>query len=197
MFLAFIATVYLHEPLKIIEWAGILISGTGVLGLTVFTTTNEPKNLSASIELLLLIISTVIIAGSVLISRVSLRYYFLKPGLLEGLTGGIVGGLPSLLAKIAISRAAQLDVLHWSIIMLVITQGLAFYFLQRGFHVGHIAVVASLFTATSIIIPVSIAFFLFDETLHMLQIVGIMLIIMGAIFFSQRTQEIEQKYRKS
>jgi drug/metabolite transporter (DMT)-like permease len=143
-------------------------------------------------EIYLFLVTAIIIGIVTVFALLLIKANFIKLGVVEGLAAGTIGGMPSLFAKLAMPRALMLDFLHWSIIMLLIAQAITFYLLQRGFHVSKAAIVASLFTATSILLPVGLALVFFDETVSVPQIIAMSLIILGAILMSRKQERIEQ-----
>ncbi|OLS21548.1 MAG: hypothetical protein HeimC3_35320 [Candidatus Heimdallarchaeota archaeon LC_3] len=193
--LALIVTYYLKESLKLVEWAAIFISSTGVVLLSIVSAGESSKSyISENVdEIIIFIVTALIILIVSVLAIILIRAEIIKVGVVEGLAAGTIGGMPSIYAKLAIPRVLIFDFFHWSIIMLLVAQAITFYLLQRGFHVSKAAVVASLFTATSILLPVGLAQIFFDESISMLQILSMALIISGAILMSKKQEEIEHK----
>jgi drug/metabolite transporter (DMT)-like permease len=189
--LALIVTYYLNESLKIYEWTAITISSSGVVLLSIISSQESKKSELYLGELDLFMVTALIIGIVTVVSLLLIKANFIKLGVVEGLAAGTIGGMPSLFAKLAVPRALQLDILHWSIIMLLIAQFITFYLLQRGFHVSKAAIVASLFTATSILLPVGLAVIFFNETVSLAQVLAMSLIILGAILMSRKQEVIE------
>jgi drug/metabolite transporter (DMT)-like permease len=189
--LALIVTYYLNESLKMFEWTAITISSSGVVLLSFISSQESKKSELFLGELDLFIVTALIIGIVTAVSLLLIKANFIKLGVVEGLAAGTIGGMPSLFAKLAVPRALQLDILHWSIIMLLTAQFITFYLLQRGFHVSKAAIVASLFTATSILLPVGLAVIFFNETVSLAQLLAMSLIILGAILMSRKQEVIE------
>ncbi|MHA1989349.1 MAG: EamA family transporter [Candidatus Hodarchaeales archaeon] len=189
--LALIVTYYLNESLKMYEWTAIMISSSGVVLLSIISSQESRKSELFLGELDLFIVTALIIGIVTAVSLLLIKANFIKLGVVEGLAAGTIGGMPSLFAKLAVPRALQLDILHWSIIMLLIAQFITFYLLQRGFHVSKAAIIASLFTATSILLPVGLAVIFFNETVSLAQLLAMSLIILGAILMSRKQEVIE------
>jgi uncharacterized membrane protein len=178
--LAVMVSIVYKEKIRIKLWIAIVISCLGVILLAITALNYRLPVTSLSDESLL--ISTL-----VLLSILSLFGYLLyslqliRIGIFEGIIGGLFGGLPSIYAKIALPQLTDfLNIFHWSIFALIITQLLAFIFLQKGIHKGNFPVVSTIFMSFSISFPLFLAFLLFSETLTMSQIAGIILIFLGA-----------------
>ncbi|MFW9930209.1 MAG: DMT family transporter [Candidatus Thorarchaeota archaeon] len=191
--LALIVTYYLDEDLRVIEWIAICISTLGVIILSYVSATSPSRQEIVINELDLFLLTSFIMVTVLISAFILIKKKFIKVGIVEGLSAGLIGGLPSLFAKLAIPHLFQFDFFHWSIIMLVLAQFITFILLQHGFHISKAALVASLFTATSILLPVGLAQIFFNESLSILQIIGISLIIVGGVLMSRKQEEIEHK----
>ena len=188
---AILVTFYFKEKLLPLEWFAILISSFGVILLSIASISvgNSERLLNENDFLIisLFLISIILIFGWFL-----KKTNYLKPGFIEGIVSGLVGGFPSLFAKLAISNVLSGNIFHWSVIALLGTQAVAFLFLQKGLHLTeNIAIVVNLFTATSILLPVVLAIVFYNEKITLLQLIGIILLIIADMFLGTRIAELE------
>ena len=131
-------------------------------------------------------VSVLSMLAVVIIGYLQYAFKIFKVGIFESVVVGILGALPSLYAKIAIPELLNtFNNYHWSIIALILSQLAAFIFFQRGIHKGNFPIVASIFTALTILIPVIIASIWMSENISFIQIIGIIMIVIGAISLYQ------------
>ncbi|HKZ40540.1 MAG TPA: DMT family transporter [Candidatus Hodarchaeales archaeon] len=195
---ALFATIFLKETLGKSEWLAVFLSTAGILVLAFVGSANATSTGSQLQNEVGLMFFT----GLILILVIPLGFFGQKltkldPGVVEGLAAGLIGGIPSLLTKLAVPRALALDLSHWSIAALIISQSLAFYLLQKSLYLArHPALAVGMFTATSILLPVALAVVFLNESLRTLQVAGIMFILFGSFLLSQRSERIGEKLER-
>jgi drug/metabolite transporter (DMT)-like permease len=180
--LAILLTLVFKEKISKKLWLAIIVSAVGVIFLA-FSSVPVYQYLTFEFyEQQLLFISVIMVGIVVLFGYILHFVQNIQLGVPEGIIGGLLGGLPSLYAKVAVPKFTELS-LHWSIVALIGTQFLAFLFLQRGIHKGKLTIVSSVFMTFSIIVPIAVAFLWLAEQITWIQIIGIILILTGAIYF--------------
>ena len=192
--IAILVTFYFKEKLLPIEWFALFISSVGVIFLSLASfSVGTSEHLLDEQDFFL--VSTFLI-GSILIFGWFLKnvhYLQLQPGFTEGIISGLIGGFPSLFAKLAIANLLSLHIFHWSIFALIGTQIIAFLLLQKGFHLAsNIAIVVNLFTSMSILLPVVLAIVFYNEKIVVLQLVGVLLLLVADIFLGTRVAELKR-----
>ncbi|OLS21519.1 MAG: hypothetical protein HeimC3_35030 [Candidatus Heimdallarchaeota archaeon LC_3] len=180
--LALILTVVFREKIGRKLWLAITLSAIGVLFIVFYSVPGNNNITLDYYEQQLIFISIIIAVLVIFIGYILYSVQNIQLGVTEAIIGGLLGGLPSLYAKIAVPKINELH-LHWTIVALIITQFLAFVFLQRGIQKGSLTIVSSVFMAFSIVVPVFIAFLWLAEQISLIHIIGTVLILSSAIYF--------------
>ena len=183
--LILLLTIFFDYHFNIFQWISIGMSTIGVVFLAIpeqnYQTVTNIVNQGVIVNISIVSMLIVVIIGY-------LQYAFkiFKVCIFECVIAGILGALPSLYAKIAMPELIDsFNIFHWSIIALVLSQLFAFIIFQRGIHKGNFPTVASIFTALTILIPVIIASLWMSEQIDLIQAIGIIMIIVGAISLYQ------------
>lgn len=184
--IAILSVFILKDSLLSREWSGIGLVTIGIILLSIFI---QSSNSNEFIDEFAIIVTSIFLIVLTAVTGILLqRYGQTGRGMVEGLISGLFAGLASVFAKLGLPPLLESFSLHWGLIALIIAQILAFIILQRGFSLGNVTKVASLFTSMSILGPVLYGIYLFHEPFHIVQGFGIILIIMGAILLSKKSQ---------
>ncbi|MHA2365106.1 MAG: EamA family transporter [Candidatus Hodarchaeales archaeon] len=186
LIIVILGIVILKDKLLKFEWIGIILSTVGLLILPLFS---QLQTTEANIdELTVLLVSFIIFVFTILLGYFIQHWELLEKGIIEGIIAGLLAGYASIFAKIGIPPLIGSLTIHWAIITLIICQLMAFILLQRGFALGNVAKIASIFTSISILNPVLYGIFFFEEPFHIFQGMGILFILIGAILLSKKSQ---------
>lgn len=184
MIIAFLVVVVLRDSLTPLEWAGVALSTLGLVLLPLF---GDSSSSTLQVDELTLVLSSlflVVVVG--LLGFLASKLDLVQPGIFEGVVSGVLGGLASVYAKLGLTPLVESYSLHWGLAGLVLCQLVAFVILQRGFALGNVAKVATVFTSVSILAPVTFGVFLFGEVFHILSGLGVIAILAGAILLAKK-----------
>lgn len=184
----------LKDKLLSYEWVGIFLSVIGLLFLTALSQTSI--NQATIDEALILIISVIILFMAYAFGFFIKKLNILGIGIFEGFMAGILAGFASVFAKIGLPSLIDSFNIHWAIFALIFSQITAFVLLQKGFSLGNVAKVASIFTITSILNPVFFGIVFFSEPFNIELGIGIVLILLGGILLSGKSQiELDSDFK--
>ncbi|MHA1975483.1 MAG: DMT family transporter [Candidatus Hodarchaeales archaeon] len=193
--LATIAYFYLRESLRMYEWIGFIAILVGVTFIPIYAIpiTNNEIELNT---FLLLGLTSVCLVG-LLILKISQKILFpLKNGSILGIASGVTAGLGSAYTKLLGSLTEDVIPLVGALIFVAIFQILSFLTLQTAFQQERATVVVPLFNSFATLIPLVYGVSIFAEVIPIGQLVGIILIVLGAsALFQFSGEEFSSKFQ--
>ncbi len=191
-----IGILILHEEISPKEWIALIILITGAVILCISSGETEKAHLN-KLRLLIFILAVAIFIG-IIISILKNAPAGKIWEILLSVTAGLLFGMNAIFMKAAASAVEQkgmafnlssgktwLAILSAPYFYGVIVAGLSgFGIMQWAFTHGRAAVAVPIFTAVSLIPPVASAVVVFKEKISMVQYLGIVIIIIGAILLS-------------
>ena len=177
--LVIFAILYLNEKLNLYEWLGLASIILGVVLIPVFSQlpTNETRIFNSSF---VMILTLLIIAGIILLAIIQRRLAPTKSGAFLGFTAGIPGGLGAVYTKVLSLVYEDVSSLIFIFSLFLIFQLLSFLTLQTAFQKERATVVVPLFNSFSTLLPVIFGVIAFYESIPVGQMIGIILIVVGA-----------------
>jgi len=177
--LVIFAILYLNEKLNLYEWLGLASIILGVVLIPVFSQlpTNETRIFNSSF---VMILTLLIIAGILLLAIIQRRLAPTKSGAFLGFTAGITGGLGAVYTKVLSLVYEDVPSLVFIFSLFLIFQLLSFLTLQTAFQKERATVVVPLFNSFSTLLPVIFGVIAFYESIPVGQMIGIILIVVGA-----------------
>ena len=179
------AILYLKERLNLYEWIGLAAIIIGVILIPIFS--NKPIELPVSIDPLsrfdssfVIILTILTIMGLFLLAILQKRLVPTKSGALLGLISGVTAGLGAVYTKVLSLVLGEVILLLFVFSMFLFFQLLSFLTLQTAFQQERATVVVPLFNSFSTLLPVIFGVLAFYESIPIGQMVGIILIVVGA-----------------
>jgi uncharacterized membrane protein len=177
--LASIAVFYLKESLHIYEWIGFIAILIGVIFIPIYSipVTNEPVKVDT---LQLVFITTIFLIGLAVL-RISQKLFFpLKNGSILGIASGVTAGLGSAFTKLVSLVGGEIIPLLFVLMLVAVFQILSFLTLQTAFQQERATIIVPLFNSFATLLPLVYGVFIFSEIVPFGQLVGILLIVLGA-----------------
>ena len=173
------AILYLKERLNLYEWIGLAAIIIGVILIPIFShpSTSEPLIFNPSSIVVLTILT---IMGILLIAILQKRFVPTKSGAFLGFVSGITAGLGAVYTKVLSLVLEDVILLLLVFSLFLIFQLLSFLSLQTAFQQERATVVVPLFNSFSTLLPVIFGVLSFYESIPIGQMVGIILIVVGA-----------------
>ncbi len=177
--LAGISVFYLKESLHIYEWIGFCAILVGVIFIPIYSipVTND----GVEVDVLLLLVITIVALIGLLILKISQKLLFpLKNGSILGIASGVTAGLGSAYTKMLGLLTEELIPLLIALLFVGIFQILSFLTLQTAFQQERATIVVPLFNSFATLLPLIYGVFVFSETIPFGQLIGILLMVLGA-----------------
>lgn len=173
------AILYLNEKLNLYEWVGLAAIILGVIFIPIFSNTNineTPIFDSSSVLVLTISIFLVIIISRIIQNKVAPS----KSGAFLGFVSGITGGLGAVYTKVLSLVYNEIILVMFVLAWFLVFQLLSFITLQTAFQRERATVVVPLFNSFSTLLPVVFGVLAFYENIPFGQMIGIILIVIGA-----------------
>ncbi|MHA1513841.1 MAG: DMT family transporter [Candidatus Hodarchaeales archaeon] len=173
------AILYLNERLNFFEWLGLASIILGVVLIPIFSQlpTTDTRNFNSSSVMVLTIL---FIVSIVLLAIMQQRLAPTKSGVFLGFVSGVTGGLGAIYTKVLSLVYEDLFSFFFVFFLFLIFQLFSFLTLQTAFQKEKATVVVPLFNSFSTLLPVIFGVLAFYESIPIGQMIGIILIIVGA-----------------
>lgn len=173
------AFLYLKEKLNSYEWVGLAVIVLGVILIPLFSPppTAETPVFNSSF---IIVLTLVFIVSLLIIAITQKKFAPTKSGAFLGFASGVTAGLGAVYTKVLSLVFEDIFPLLFVFSMFLIFQMLSFLTLQTAFQQERATVVVPLFNSFSTLLPVIFGVIAFYETIPIGQMVGIILIVIGA-----------------
>ncbi len=177
--LAGIAYFYLQESLHVYEWMGFIAILLGVVFIPIFSTSKQVdiKELDA---VLLLLMTSIFIVGMIFLVICQKLLFPLKNGSVLGILSGITAGMGSAFTKMISFVIDEFILLVMTLILVGIFQILSFITLQTAFQQERATIIVPLFNSFATLLPLIYGILIFSEVVPIGQMLGIIMIVLGA-----------------
>lgn len=173
------AIIYLDEKLNFYEWIGLVIIIAGVILIPLFSPPLTAETLVFDSSFII-ILTLVFIVSLLIIAIIQKRIAPTKSGAFLGIASGITAGLGAVYTKVLSLVFEEIFLLLLVLTIFLIFQLISFLTLQTAFQRERATVVVPLFNSFSTLLPVIFGVLTFSESIPIGQMVGIILIVIGA-----------------
>ncbi|MCK4847832.1 MAG: EamA family transporter [Candidatus Heimdallarchaeota archaeon] len=173
------AIIYLDEKLNFYEWIGLVIIIAGVILIPLFSPPLTAETLVFDSSFII-ILTLVFIMSLLIIAIIQKRIAPTKSGAFLGIASGITAGLGAVYTKVLSLVFEEIFLLLLVLTIFLIFQLISFLTLQTAFQRERATVVVPLFNSFSTLLPVIFGVLTFSESIPIGQMVGIILIVIGA-----------------
>jgi len=177
----------LKESLKQIELIGIGLIVVGTIVAAFFASTSVVLNLSNFNSYNYLVIFLIIIAIEILSLFLSTKFVPRFLGIVWGFIAGTMMAFQSISKRISIIP----EMAVWGTVLTLIFAPLTLLFTQVGFTKAKANQVVSCFTSASIMISTIASLYILNETMNILQMLGIFSIVIGVILLTFFEKKVE------
>ncbi len=177
--LAGFAVFYLKESLHIYEWLGFIAILVGVIFIPLFASplVNDITSIDYVLVYGITLICILILGVGKLAQRIS---FPLKNGAILGIASGVTAGLGSAYTKLLGLLGENIIFIIFILVMIAIFQILSFITLQTAFQQERATIIVPLFNSFATLLPLIYGVLVFSEVIPIGQLIGILLMVIGA-----------------